>query len=223
MKLEHLLLGVLLGHPSTGYDLKKYLDAHGRFLRPNTQMSQIYRCLGELDDRGWVAYREEPRPGSTNPKIYSATTEGSAAFLTWLNGPYRPPSAFYDPEFRARLYFSGFLSREVFLDFLETEMANRKQQVLRSRNRDRTLPRDPVIPFDAELADAIAEEMHWFDAANMDAHIAWVERIAEALRSGRLFAHEESWDDHGDADNTRRRMASPAGLDRDADPTGLCL
>ena len=36
MKLEHILLGALLERPSTGYDLKKFMDTHGRFLRSNT-------------------------------------------------------------------------------------------------------------------------------------------------------------------------------------------
>ena len=47
MKLEYILLGVLLTRRSTGYDLKRYMDTHGRFLRPNTQMSQVYRVLGD--------------------------------------------------------------------------------------------------------------------------------------------------------------------------------
>jgi len=41
MKLEILLLGALLNRPSTGYELKKFFDTHGRFARSNTTMSPI--------------------------------------------------------------------------------------------------------------------------------------------------------------------------------------
>jgi DNA-binding PadR family transcriptional regulator len=63
MKLENILLGVLLQRPRTGYDLKNYLDTTGRFLRSNTQMSQVYRSLATIEQRGWVTYRLESQPG----------------------------------------------------------------------------------------------------------------------------------------------------------------
>lgn len=50
MRLEYLLLGVLGVRPATGYELKKFFDDHGRFLRSNTQMSQVYRALAKMAD-----------------------------------------------------------------------------------------------------------------------------------------------------------------------------
>ncbi|WP_435157695.1 hypothetical protein [Amycolatopsis sacchari] len=58
-----ILLGVLVQRPSTGYDLQKYLGTFGRFLRSNTQMSQVYRSLSKRESGGWVTHSVEPRPG----------------------------------------------------------------------------------------------------------------------------------------------------------------
>src|SRR3954454_6203257 len=112
MKLEFILLGVLAQHPSTGYDLKRYLDTHGRFLRSNTQMSQVYRSLSQMEDRGWVSRTVEPRPGAQDAKRYEVTEEGATVFLDWLTSPYLPPSRFDDPDLTVRLAFAGFMTVE---------------------------------------------------------------------------------------------------------------
>ena len=99
MKLENILLGVLLRRPSTGYDLKKYLDTAGRFLRSNTQMSQVYRSLSTMEDSGWVTHTVEARPGAQDAKRYHVTDEGTTLFLDWLRSPYHPPTRAQDPDY----------------------------------------------------------------------------------------------------------------------------
>jgi PadR family transcriptional regulator AphA len=98
---------VLLQQPSTGYDLKKYLDTFGRFLRSNTQRSQVYRSLAKMEESGWVTHTVESRPGAQDAKIYRVTDEGATISLDWLKGPYHPPTRFQDPEFSVRLSFAG--------------------------------------------------------------------------------------------------------------------
>jgi DNA-binding PadR family transcriptional regulator len=137
MKLEHILLGVLLEHPSTGYDIKKFLDTHGRFLRSNTQMSQVYRSLGSMENQGWVTHSVDPRPGAQDAKTYRVTDEGATVFLDWLTGPYHPASRFQDPELGARLAFAGFMSAEQLLRILDVEIQTRQDEIARYRNRDR--------------------------------------------------------------------------------------
>ncbi|MGW0938478.1 PadR family transcriptional regulator [Streptomyces sp. NPDC002666] len=172
MKLEHILLGVLLRQPSTGYDLKKYLDTHGRFLRSNTQMSQVYRSLTTMETREWVTHITEPRPGAQPAKIYEVTAEGTTVFLDWLKGPFHPPTRFQDPEFTVRLSFSGFFAPEELLLLLDTEIAARRDQIRRFRDRDRRLPRRPCAPYDEGLADLVDAWDHVTGAAAMDAHVA---------------------------------------------------
>lgn len=172
MKLENILLGVLLQQPSTGYDLKKYLDTWGRFLRSNTQMSQVYRSLAKMEDNDWVRHSVERRPGAQDAKTYHVTDEGATIFLDWLKGPYQPPSRFQDPEFSVRLSFAGFLTAEDVLRLLDTEIATREDEIARYRFRDRTPLRAPSVPFDPALSDLVAEWSHRAGADAMDAHVA---------------------------------------------------
>jgi len=181
MKLESILLGVLASHPSTGYDLKKFLDSDGRFLRSNTQMSQVYRSLAGMEERGWVDHTVEPRPGATDAKTYRITSEGFTVFLDWLTGPYQPPSRFQDPELLARLRFSGFMTREQLLRLLDTELHIRRSEVARFRHRDRTGEVLTSLPFDGALAHTVWEWAHQNGANAMDAHISSLVELRATL------------------------------------------
>jgi PadR family transcriptional regulator, regulatory protein AphA len=178
MKLENILLGVLLQKPSTGYDLKKYLDTVGRFLRSNTQMSQVYRSLSKMEEVGWVTHIVEARPGAQDAKRYHVTDEGATLFLDWLKSPYQPPTRFQDPELGVRLSFAGFMTVEEVIRLLDTEINTRRAEIARFRDRDRALPRDPSLPFDTALADFVGEWAHHTGASAMDTHVA----SCEALR-----------------------------------------
>ncbi|WP_423183540.1 PadR family transcriptional regulator [Arthrobacter sp. NyZ413] len=200
MKLEDILLGVLLEHPSTGYDLKKYLDVHGRFLRSNTQMSQVYRSLAAMEKQGWITHTVEPRPGAQDAKTYRVTDEGATVFLDWLTGPYQPPSRFQDPEFGARLSFAGFMSAEQLLRLLDVEIHTRQEEIARYRFRDRRENWAPTIPFDAEFADSLGERLHTLGAAAIDAHVAAMTELRKDLLDGKL--------------SSRSLTALPGDLDR---------
>jgi DNA-binding PadR family transcriptional regulator len=188
MKLEHLLLGLITERPSTGYEIKKFLDLHGRFLRSNTTMSQVYRSLAGMSERGWVSYTIDDRPGAQDAKVYRTTPEGVTVFLDWLTGPYSPPSRFQDPEFTARLSFAGFMTREQLLGLLDTELEARRAQVAKYRFRDRTMNVEPVAPFDHAFAVALGERMHEIGMRDIDAHIDEIERLRQDVLDGRLEA-----------------------------------
>ncbi len=186
MKLEHILLGVLLEHPSTGYDLKKYMDTHGRFLRSNTQMSQVYRTLAAMENQGWVTHSVEARPGAQDAKTYRVTNEGATVFLDWLTGPYHPPTRFQDPDLGVRLMFAGFMSAEQLLRILDTEIDTRQDEIARFRFRDRRQQWAPTIPFDAELTESLGERLHQMGAAAIDAHVTAMIELRRSLLDGKL-------------------------------------
>lgn len=183
MKLEYILLGVLLEHPSTGYDLKKFLDNHGRFMRSNTQMSQVYRSLGLMESQGLVTHAVDIRPGAQDAKTYRVTEEGAAVFLDWLTGPYTPPTRFQDPELNVRLSFAGFMGREQLASLLDVEIQTREDEIAQYRHRDRREVWDPAIPFDEELAESVKERLHRMGSAAMDAHVAALTELRSELRS----------------------------------------
>ncbi|UZX03135.1 PadR family transcriptional regulator [Arthrobacter sp. CDRTa11] len=181
MKLEHILLGVLLEHPSTGYDLKKFLDNRGRFMRSNTQMSQVYRSLGLMESQGLVTHTVERRPGAQDAKKYSVTDKGAAVFLDWLTGPYSPPTRFQDPELNVRLSFAGFMGRDQLGALLDVEIHHRQDEIRRYRDRDRHEDWHPSIPFDEELAESVKEWLHLKGSAAMDAHVAALTELREEI------------------------------------------
>jgi PadR family transcriptional regulator AphA len=184
MKLEHILLGVLLTRPSTGYDLKRYMDTHGRFQRPNTQMSQVYRCLSSMEERGWVWHTVEPRPGAQDAKTYRVTDEGITVFMDWLTAPYTPATVYVrDPGFYGRLAFCGFLQLDQVIELLDREIHARQLQIKRYRDRDRTILQEPEIPFDAELQSLVEERTHELGSQYMDQHVAWCIALREELQS----------------------------------------
>ena len=196
MKLEHILLGVLLERPRTGYDLKRFMDTHGRFLRSNTQMSQVYRSLTTMTDRGWVSFDVEERPGAQDAKIYRATAEGATVFLDWLGGTYVPPTRFEDPELTTRLAFAGFMTTEQLLALLDTEIEARQRQVARFRFRDRRHEVSAEVPFDAEFTAAFGERLHAIGTASVDAHIAAMTALRDDILDGRLPGPAPAVTDH---------------------------
>lgn len=181
MKLEYILLGVLLQRPSTGYDLKKFLDTHGRFLRSNTQMSQVYRALTGMQEQGWVEHEVAHRPGAQDAKTYRVTAEGATVFLDWLTGPYTPPSRFEDPDLLVRLAFAGFMTVDQLLRLIDIELDTRQAEIIRYRFRDRSISWDSQIPVDHPLADLVAEWSHRKGADAMDMHVARLLELRQQL------------------------------------------
>lgn len=182
MKLEHLLLGILMVKPRTGYELSRYMEMDGVFLRPATQMSQVYRSLGRMTETGLVEYTTSSRRGAQDAKIYRATDAGSEFFLAWLRSPFEPMIAPYNYEFRARLFFSGFLGEDALVDLLTTEIHARRRQIAKFRYRDRTIEAEAQAPFDAELTALVEDFQHESGAAAMDEMVARLEELREIVR-----------------------------------------
>lgn len=187
MKLEHLLLGVLLVRPRTGYDLTRYMDMEGVFMRPRTQMSQIYRSLTRMAERNWVTFTVSNRPGAQDAKIYRATPLGREIFFQWLTSTFKPTLEPINYEFRARLFFCGFLDEQAMIDLLTLEIDSRKRQIAKYRFRDRTIESDPDSGFNVELATVIEDFEHESGAGAMDRLVARLIELRELMRGRQLI------------------------------------
>jgi PadR family transcriptional regulator, regulatory protein AphA len=183
VKLEHLLLGILLVKPRTGYDLARYMEMEGVFLRARTQMSQVYRSLTQMADRGWVTYTISMRPGAQDAKIYQATPAGRDAFMAWLHSPYQPIIGLENYEFRARLFFSGFSDEEELLDLLDAEIDARQRQIAKYRFRDRTIEVGPETDFDVDLATFVEDFQHESGASSMDMMVTRLLELRERVQT----------------------------------------
>ncbi len=84
MSLPHAILGLLNYMPMSGYDLKKFFDDSVNFFW-SAQMSQIYRELKVLEQKGYVSSKEEAGVKGPNKKIYSVTKKGISHLKEWLS------------------------------------------------------------------------------------------------------------------------------------------
>lgn len=182
MKFEHVILALLSWRPFSGYELGRYLEREGRFLRSKVHLSQIYRLLARMVDSGWVYYEVIHNDGRPDSKVYRLTELGETTLRKWIASPYQPPSRFEDPEFRVRFRYGGPLDRDALLRLLHTELDARREQVQRFRHRDRDLGAlEPIAGVDRALIRQLGELSHEQGAAAVDAWIAWLERVLAEL------------------------------------------
>lgn len=181
MKLEYLLLGVLLMKPRTGYDLKRFMDMEGVFLRANTQMSQVYRSLTHMHEQGFVAYTVSDRPGAQDAKVYEVTPAGRLEFMSWLERPYQPTVGRVNYDLSARMFFAGFIGEEALVSVLTQEIRAREEQIAKYRFRDRTIEVSAGSGFDLELGTLVENFSHVTGARAMDEHLARMIELRDLL------------------------------------------
>ncbi|MFI6316763.1 PadR family transcriptional regulator [Nonomuraea sp. NPDC050556] len=182
MKFEYVLLALLSFRPYSGYDLRKWLEVEGQFVRSRAHHSQIYRLLGRMVADGWVEFEVDPREGRPDAKVYRLTPLGREELLAWVRSPYDPPSRFQDADFLTRFGFATALDREAAIALVRTELDYRRAQVARNRNRPRTLHfEDPIPEVDEAMAQEIFDRMHELGAGAMDQWIEWLESTLARL------------------------------------------
>ncbi|MFD7919132.1 PadR family transcriptional regulator [Streptomyces sp. NPDC059740] len=182
MTFEYVLLGLLAMEPRSGYDLRRWLEQEGRFLRSGVHQSQIYRLLARLTERGWVRWETDPRDGRPDAKVHHLTPAGREALLAWAHSPYQPPSRLQDPDFAVRFLFAGMLDPDLPIALIDVELAHRRAQVARSRGRDRAMGfAEPVPEVDPGRARLLSELLHLRGAGEIDAWIDWLEHTRRLL------------------------------------------
>lgn len=187
MKFDDTLLALVVREPLSGYDAKKWLATDGVFIRANADQSQIYRTLHRLRRAGLIDVRVEHRDGGPDAKLYSATPAGVQRLLELADSPYEPPARWQEPDFLRRYVLLGMIRPACLLPLIDTELAFRREQVARFRNRDRSVRLAPgLVPIDPEIARALSDESHAYGSAATDSWIFWLEsqRLLWAARLG---------------------------------------
>lgn len=103
MSLRHALLGLLDGHPASGYDLMKLFDTSLANVWPATQ-SQLYGELNRLSTAGLIEVAAE---GPRGRKEYTITEGGREELRRWLAEPFTPQPVRSDTLLRC--FFLGLL------------------------------------------------------------------------------------------------------------------
>ncbi|WP_371537895.1 PadR family transcriptional regulator [Streptomyces sp. NBC_01023] len=186
VKFEYVLLALLAGRPRSGFDLGKWVESEGQFLRSRAHHSQIYRLLGRMVADDWVVYEVDPRDRRPDAKVYRVTPHGRDVLLEWVRSPYEPTSRFQDPDFVARFAFAAPLDTEAAIRLVRTELDYRREQIARNRDRDRTLRFDDALPeVDSAFAQETFDTLHAYGASAADTWVAWLERMLQRLEARR--------------------------------------
>jgi DNA-binding PadR family transcriptional regulator len=118
MSLRHALLGLLVDHPASGYDLLKAFDTSLANVWPATQ-SQIYGELTKLADAGLIVVSEQ---GPRGRKEYTLADTGLAELRRWLTET--EPQRTTRSDVLLRVFFLGVLTPDQARDYLAGQAAH---------------------------------------------------------------------------------------------------
>ena len=104
MSVAHAVMGVLAGGERYGYELRRGLEDE---LGPEWRLDfgQLYRALGTMAAKGWVAFRVEPGQGGPARKVYTLTAAGRRELERWLR--HAPRTLARRRDHAARAHASG--------------------------------------------------------------------------------------------------------------------
>ena len=122
-KMENIILGLLLLHSRTIYQLRKRIN-DGLHLMYSCSMGSIQAALKKLLHNGHISVSETIENGKLK-KLYSITDSGKIYFTAWLNSPLESGTA-KNPEL-AKIYFMGFTEKETRVKIIEKHIADLKK------------------------------------------------------------------------------------------------
>lgn len=168
---ELALLGFLRRGPVHAYEMHRQLRrTSGLRLIWTVKQSQLYALLARLEEEGYVAATVEPQEGRPPRKVLHLTEQGEEAYWQWLRSPVRRPRQFRQ-EFLARLYWALAEGPAVVAELVAQQRAACKALVVE-------------LQAQAEVvAGGTAYEglVYRLRLAQTEAHLAWLDEVAEAL------------------------------------------
>jgi DNA-binding PadR family transcriptional regulator len=160
MSHRHLILGLLMEQPMSGYDIKKYVQTALRAVT-NASYGTLYPALHKLLSEGAVEVQEIPQENRPAKKIYQITAQGRQELLTWLEQP--PLDDRVRREFLLKLYLAGHHMPDQVLNLISTRRGQ-TEAVLRSLNSERLTISDPEQGWLLNYAITMCRaELDWLD------------------------------------------------------------
>lgn len=120
MSLENGILGFLSMNSLSGYDIKKLFNISAAYFWPADQ-AQIYRTLKKLEEGNLIEVSGFEHGTGPCKKVYSITGKGRETLHDWLLSSKQSDFITHQP-FLMQLFFSGILSREEFMKFIEKQL-----------------------------------------------------------------------------------------------------
>jgi DNA-binding PadR family transcriptional regulator len=181
---EATILAILARWPSSGYNLRSWLEQTGIYLGYRSSLSPIYRTLARLEARGLVLSVTEKRHNAPDAKVYRLTEGGREAVVAWARSPYVPSRRPMDPDFGVRFVLGGQFGRDIALTVVREELQYRRKQ--KDEQGDvRLTPStfDSVPELDPSWATQLDRLAHERGYASTAAYIAWLELTVARLEA----------------------------------------
>lgn len=167
MSTRHILLGLLAGGPSHGYDLKRRHDERFPQARP-LAYGQVYTTLQRLVRDGLAMVDGTDSDGGPERTLYRSTDDGSRELARWA-GEIAPPAPFVTNEIFAKVVVSILASADA-AGYLRAQRAAHM-----GRMRELTsVKTDPG----ADLATVLSAD---YALNHLDADLRWMNTTAARL------------------------------------------
>lgn len=134
--LEYAILAGLAHEPRSGYDLTKWLELVASHFWP-AKHSSVYPALAGLEWAGLVAHEVVPSEQGPARKVYSLTSEGRGALLSWADLPAEDTQVRDEQLVKALCY--GYLPKDRALELIAEARVRRVRKLARFEELQRRL------------------------------------------------------------------------------------
>ncbi len=184
MSLSYAIMGILSYRPMTGYSLKEVFDnSISHFW--HAHLSQIYRELSSMEEKGLVRSEIQRRDGRPDRKLYHLTPDGEKKFQDWLESFPRSLVMRYNDEFLMRLYFGGRIGNDEML----FQVIKYKKEIGERLRQFQSL--SGVIEEYSRKAGGPRDRMYWemtldLGVRLMKTNLEWIEDVLERIKKNNI-------------------------------------
>jgi DNA-binding PadR family transcriptional regulator len=163
MSTPYVLLGLLMGGPRHGYDLKRAHDERLPQAKP-LAFGQVYSTLGRLERDGYVEQSGQDRDGGPDRTAYAITDLGREHLAAWLTA-VEPPAPYVTSTLFSKVVVSLLAADEQRAhDYLIAQRAAHAAR-MRELTTAKTQP-------GAGVGDVVAAD---YALAHLDADLRWLQ------------------------------------------------
>ena len=164
---QWVLLGLLMTKPKHGYELHQFFAPPSPLEQVwHLGLSQMYKLLRELEERGYVEGRIEEQDTRPDRRVYHVTPSGREAVLEWLQTPVEG-IRLIRVEFLGKLFLAQTLGPEMLERVIDRQV-EACQGLLRQLET-----REP--------ADGFEDLVLRFRAGQIGAAIDWLAQCRQTL------------------------------------------
>jgi DNA-binding PadR family transcriptional regulator len=192
MSLQNAVLGILTYSPMNGYYLRRIFDKSINYSW-TASLSQIYRELGVLEKKGYVASSIQQQDDRPDKRIYSITEEGRKAFNEWLTDFPETFSAPKRDEFMLRIFFGSKIEKaELIKQFKRFIQEREAFKEIMAEGKETIKEMSKTMKKKTDGLSMVREELYWRFIAKRalmtnQVLIDWAEECINELENSPLY------------------------------------